>query len=161
MQIGIPAIPAPTLSRERRDSIIRGRLVRWTRIQVKPFKGKHFAIYLRQSQNMRPLSWPIMSAGAASSNELAHCTVPCSRSKNLSGHKPSEIVIESSMLSTRTISTASCKDFHQLDCETFTTERTQTYPPPKMNALNQISFKQNHENHAKKHPYLPWDGDKQ
>lgn len=61
---------------------------------------------------MRPLSWPIMSAGAASSNELAHCTVPCSRSKNLSGHKPSEIVIESSMLSTRTISTASCKDFH-------------------------------------------------
>ena len=30
---------------------------------------------------------------------------------------------------------------HQLDCETFATDRTQTYPPPKMNALNQKNFK--------------------
>mmetsp|Transcript_5632 Transcript_5632/g.6587 ORF Transcript_5632/g.6587 Transcript_5632/m.6587 type:complete len:274 (-) Transcript_5632:68-889(-) len=56
-------------------------------------------------------SWTIRS-GSASSNEFAHFTTPSSSSKNLSGQRPKEIVMESSMPSTSTVSATSCKLGH-------------------------------------------------
>ena len=67
--------------------------------------------YNGQNNARSDSSWT-MSSGSASSNELAHFAMPCSMSKNLSGHKPKEIVTESSMASTRTISTTSFKLCH-------------------------------------------------